>query len=350
VSLELDIRKDVLFVGLGVSAVCYYRVMLPAMTLGADWSGLVGEPPHHKWVTGIVKKESQMPQFTDYKVVVLQQPVGRGWIALIKGMQEQGIKVVYEVDDYVHGIKFNLDHGFRRKFDNQYLSRAEASMKACDAIFTTTEWIAGNYLSFNKNVYICQNGLDLRRYELTRPRRESVNIGWAGATGHQDTVIPWLQAVAEIMRLRPNACFISIGEPFAEGFVPHFGRERAMAIPFAQVEQYPAAMTMFDIAIAPGGKGGWWRGKSDLRWLEAGALGIPIVASPAIYPEIEDGVTGLHAKTRFEAFEKMLLLFDHKDLRETIGQKAKEYVREHRSIEAMAPQWEAALNEVYASD
>ena len=55
-------------------------------------------------------------------------------------------------------------------------------------------------------------------------------------------------------------------------------------------------MTLFDIAIAPSSESNLFKGKSDLRWLEASALGVPLVAHPDVYPEIEDGVTGVHAR------------------------------------------------------
>jgi glycosyltransferase involved in cell wall biosynthesis len=346
----LNFKKDVCFVGLGTSAVLYYRVYLPAMALGADWAGLVGEPPQHRWLTGVARGSSQMPDFSSYKVVVLQQPVGKGWLETIKGLRAQGVKVVYEVDDYLHGIKWRDDHQHRKKYDNTYLSQAEAAMKACDALIASTEWIRGNYTSFNKRAYMCRNGLDLKRYAMTRPKRESINIGWAGSTGHIKTVIPWLQAVSAIMEMNPRVCFISIGERFATAFEDRFGKERAMTLPWMQVEQYPAAMTMFDIALAPGGQGGWWRGKSDLRWLEASALGIPTIANPEVYPEIEDGVTGLHATTRNEAFEKLLLLIGEEQLRDSIGARAKEYVSEHRAIEVMAEQWRETLSEIASLD
>jgi hypothetical protein len=60
-------------------------------------------------------------------------------------------------------------------------------------------------------------------------------------------------------------------------------------------------MTMIDVALAPAGKTGFHRAKSDLRWLEAGALGIPVIASPELYHDIEHGVTGSHARNAPEA-------------------------------------------------
>jgi hypothetical protein len=76
--MPLDFTKDVLFVGHGCTAPCWYRVVLPAMTLGADYVGVVGEPPDTHYVTGIVQGRSAMPMFSDYRVVILPEARDRG--------------------------------------------------------------------------------------------------------------------------------------------------------------------------------------------------------------------------------------------------------------------------------
>lgn len=351
---ELDISRDVLFIGLGASPVCYYRVMLPAMSLGADWIGLNGEPPKIGWATGLAKDEngvpqSAMPDLFRYKIVVIQQPKGTGWVKLIRGLREAGVKVIFEVDDYLHGIKHLDDHDFAGEFDNKVLSSYEEAMKACDALIASTEWIRGNYSHFNKNAYLCLNGIDLGRYNLTKPKREKINVGWAGATGHLKAIMPWLQQVAGLMQQNPDVNFVSIGQSFADGFKAHFGEERSISVPWAAIEQYPSAMTMFDIALAPGGHGGWWRGKSDLRWLEAGALGIPIIANPKVYPEVEDGVTGMLAISPHEMAEKLWGLVGDRELRERLGAQAREFIAENRSMKQMRQQWVDAFNSVIAA-
>lgn len=342
-----DVKRDVLFIGQGCSPVAYYRCFLPAMGLGCDWSGLADEPPKHQWVTGLVGKESRMPNMMeDYKIVVVQQAHGEGWNTAIERMRENGVKVIYEIDDYLHGLKHMKDtHDFAKYFDNAHLAKVESAMKRCDALIASTEWIRSNYSHFNKNSYVCQNGIDLSRYKLTRPDRPTVNVGWAGGTGHQKAITPWLQQLAAIMRIRPDVSFVSIGQPFAAAFQQHFG-PRAISVPFAALEQYPAAMTMMDVGLAPGGKGGWWRGKSDLRWLEAGALGIPLVANPRIYPDIESGVTGFHAHSAMEASEQMLRLIADEELRTTVGEQARDVVTRTRSVQAVIPQWQAVFDEV----
>jgi glycosyltransferase involved in cell wall biosynthesis len=172
-----------------------------------------------------------------------------------------------------------------------------------------------------------------------------VNIGWAGATGHRDALIPWLKEVARIMQNYHDTAFISIGQPFANGFREMFPG-RCIATPFAAIETYPAAMTLFDVAIAPAGKGLFYRAKSDLRWLEAGALGIPVVADPDVYPEIEHGVTGFHAANQTEAFQCLQELVSDRELRQEVGAAAREYVLEHRTIAKLTSNWLDAFESI----
>lgn len=335
---------DLLFVGFGNTAVCWYRCVLPGVKLGCDYVGVFGDPPDLTYVTGIVQGKSELPNWLDYKVVVLQQPMGPPWLEFIRALQAAGIKVVFEVDDWLHAIKSQKDHDFREAFNRDALAAYEMCMKACDAMIVSTEFLARTYRSFNKRIYVCENGVDVARYNLRLPARDPLYIGWAGATGHRDAAVPWLQVVARVMKDRPNVNFVSIGQPFAKGFHAHFPEERAIAIPFTAIEQYPAAMTTMDIALGPAAPTGFYRGKSDLRWLEAGALGIPIVADPLVYPKIKDGVTGVHATPK-TLFEKLIELVDDPGLRLTIGDNARRYVHAERSAEITSKQWaEVALD------
>jgi len=347
---ELDIEKDVCMIGLGVTAPCYYRIMLPAMQMKCDWAGVNGLPPKLHWVTGSVKGDSKMPDLIDdYKVVIIQQPSGGAWLQMIETMQEHGKKVVFEVDDYLHGINKREDHEFASSFDQRALLLFEDCMRAADAMIVSTDYIAQKYKKYNPNIYVCRNGIDLARYNLTKPKRDTVNIGWAGATGHTKSMMPWLNQVNGVMQQKPETTFVSIGMPFAQALRPYVGEERAITIPWAAIEQYPSAMSMFDIALAPGGGSGWYKGKSDLRWLEASALGIPIIARPSIYPEIEHGVTGFHATSPNEMVEYLMAMIGDAGLRERIGINAKEYVTVYRRIEKMAEGWRNALRGIHAA-
>jgi hypothetical protein len=332
--------SDILFMGLGKSAVLWYRCALPATHLGADWVGVMGDPPGVQVLTGIVRGDTQLPRYDDYKVVIIQQPHGRAWLKQINALRERGIKVLYEVDDYLHGVGKQAAHDFSKHFTKEALAKYEMCMRACDGMICSTDYIGRRYAKFNRNIYVCRNGLDVNRYQLTRPERPTINIGWAGATGHMASVIPWINAILGVMHEHENTCFVAIGQPtLAAGVGQILGEHRAIGIPFTQIECYPAAMCMFDIALAPGGETTWYKGKSDLRWLEAGALGIPIVADPTVYPDIDDGVDGFLASSPQEAAEAVRKLVTDAELRTRVGRAAYEYVYRERTAADAASQW-----------
>lgn len=336
---------NVLFAGIGTSAPCWYRCALPARALGADWVGLRGEPHDLRFVTGEATRPLRgIEDFASYDVVVLQQPRGSAWLARIRGLQAAGVRVLFEIDDYAHGVRKAKDHAQAGSFDRKVLAALELTMRACDGVICSTDYIAARYRSFNANVWVCQNGIDLGRYDLTRRARETVTIGWAGGTAHRPALLPWLREVLRVMDTRPQTRFMSVGVPgYASPFAERYGAERAIGLPWAPIESYPAAMSSFDIALAPSTNSAFFRGKSDLRWLEASALGIPIVADPLLYPAIEHGVTGLHAASPAKARAAIEWLVDDPALRARIGAAARDRVREHRSSAAVAPQWLAAF-------
>jgi glycosyltransferase involved in cell wall biosynthesis len=336
-----------LFLSRGSTAVAWYRCALPALALDMDWVCYDGaEPPHTNLVWGRTQAELTFADIATYDVVVVQQPRGRAWLNAIREWQQRGIVVLYEIDDWVRGIRKMDDHDFAHKFDRGVVEDMELCMRAADGMIVSTEWLAERYRSLNANTHVCRNGLDLKRYALTRPQRENVTIGWAGATGHKNSFRPWLDAVAGVMRQRPQTCFVSIGQKFANALVPEFGPERALSVPWAPFDTYPAAMTLMDIALAPAGQSNFYRGKSDLRWLEASALGIPLIADPAVYPEIEHGVTGFHVASPADVREQILNLVDDRELSERVGAAAKAHVTEHRSAQVAAQQWAALLGDV----
>ncbi len=333
-----------LYVGIGKSAPCWYRCALPAMFTGAEWCGVRGNPPNLEFVTGLSSRALDVDEFFDYDAVVLQQVRGGAWLSLIRRLQAAGVAVLYEIDDDLHAVRKHDSHLHKGSYGKAVLRDTEIAMRASDGLIVSTPFLAQRYRAYNSNIAVCRNGLDLGRYSLTPARpADLVTIGWAGGVGHQEAVKPWLKVVASVLDQRPHVRFMSVGEPYAQFLEGRFGADRAIALPWVEIDTYPAAMSNFDIAIAPAGRSNFFKAKSDLRWLEAGALGIPVVADPEVYPELEHGVTGLHAEDLETVERHLLALVDDAALRRRIGEAAREHVRTHRSMQAMAAQWQEAI-------
>jgi Glycosyl transferases group 1 len=333
-----------LFVGISNGAVCWYRCALPATALGCDWIGVGSEPPNPAIRTGVVPPSFSFADAESYDVIVVQQVGGPLWLNAIRTWQAAGVTVLYEIDDWLHGVRNVEAHAHAARLDRETVRTYELCMRAADGVICSTAWLAQRYRAVNPRTWTCRNGIDLARYALTRPARDHVGIGWAGGTGHTASAKPWVAEVGTIMRERPATRFISVGQPFAQWLEPEFGA-RTLAVPFTALEVYPGAMAHFDISLAPAGKGDYFKGKSDLRWLEAAALGIPCVADPDVYPEIEHGVTGFHASTPAEMGAIVRELVADPALRERVGVAAHEYVREHRTIQVASGSWAQVLRE-----
>jgi glycosyltransferase involved in cell wall biosynthesis len=337
-----------LFIGWGVSVVGYYRAFLPAIALGADYVAWVADEKAEQilLIGGLGDRPPTFAELHDYDVIVIQQPRGVRWLKLIRELQDAGVTVLYEIDDYVQSARKIKSHELTDVFDAAFVREMELAMGVTDGIICSTDYLARRYRRFNERTWACYNGIDLKRYAWPKPAREGVTIGWAGGVGHKASLARWEQAIRNVLRARPETRFVSVGYGAAGDYIEEFGPQRAVGLPSGKIEVYPAAMTVFDIAIAPSSESNLFKGKSDLRWLEASALSLPLVAHPDVYPEIEDGVTGVHARTVEEVEAALLKLVDDQELRQRIGRQAYEYVAEHRRIDVMAERWRSVLLEV----
>jgi glycosyltransferase involved in cell wall biosynthesis len=337
-----------LFLGWGVSVVSYYRAFLPAVALGADYVAWVADDKAQEFhlVTGLGARPPKREELFDYDVIVIQQPRGVQWLKFIRELQAAGVTVLYEIDDYVQSARKIKSHELTDVFDAEFVGQMEMAMRVTDGIVCSTDYLARRYRRFNDRTWACYNGIDLNRYAWPTPAREGVTIGWAGGVGHKASLARWQPAIREVLAKRPQTRFMSVGYGAAVDYIEEFGPERAIGLPSGKIEVYPASMKMFDVAIAPSSESNLFKGKSDLRWLEASALGIPLVAHPETYPGIDDGVSGVHARTPREVEAALLDLVDDQEKRERIGAQAYAYVSEHRRIEVAAERWRDVLLEV----
>ena len=337
--------EDVLFVGRGTGVVAWYRTGMPSLHIGCDWVAFDGPPPYGQMVASLKRGGHTLPNFNDYKIIVLQQPAGKQWLHEIRRLQRKGIKVIYEVDDYLHGVSKIKSHSAKKAFSKKQMPEFEMCMKVCDAMICSTEWLAKKYRSFNPHVYVCQNFIEGHRYEkFSLPERKTLNIGWAGGEGHLEAVSAWLPAVEKILDEHEHTRFISMGLPVADMLKRP---KQCVSLPFVALENFPSALCNFDIAIAPAGRGGFYAAKSDLRFLETGALGIPLVADPFVYNDIIDTQTGLLADDESSAYIALSQLVQNEGQRQRIGQAARDYVLSRRSLEGNIEQWEQTFVKVW---
>lgn len=339
--------KQVLFVGMGRSAVCWYRAALPAMYLGADWVG-VGD--NLEYATGICKNDSREPNYDEYAIIIWQQPRSSAARAKIKELRAKGKIVLLDVDDYLHGVRRMKDHDFtgEKAFSVKQMREWERTMSLSDGIICSTQWLADKYSKFAPRTWVCMNGLDLGRYDKSRTMFRGVNIGWAGATGHIMAFEPVLNAVVNIMRRHDFVNFVSVGQPFADVLPAKFGipENRIFAVPFCSIEAYPNAMSLFSVALAPARDSGWYRAKSALRYYEAAAIGVPTIGQDWLYPEIIDGKTGFKVTDPSEWEDHLEFMVNNHVPRFEMGVHSRNEAWTKFDMAVRCKQWEDVFVEV----
>jgi glycosyltransferase involved in cell wall biosynthesis len=326
-----------LFVSGWPSPSAWYRIALPAERLGADW---IGVDAGLSQIIGAIGLRVPYEDWFSYDAVVLQQPHGDAWLERIAELRAAGVTVLYETDDERRAIR-----GEEHRSGKELARMVEQAMRACDGAIFATDWLARQFRGVARRAFVCRNGLDLERFAVSKVDRPYVSIGWAGAFASHIGMRGWLGAVKAVLEERPDTRFVSVGADFSPalaGIAP----ERLTAIHGSMFESYPAPMSLIDIALAPTDGSRAFRAKSDLRFLEAAAVGAAVVGDPRLYGTIEHGVTGLHARTPTEVRAALLQLVDDAALRRRLAAAANAYVREQRTIDVTSADWAAALRDV----
>ena len=329
-------NKKTLFVGFGNTPQTWYRSVLPARALGHDWVGITED---FQIITGEVgpTRSPGVPDVREYDNVVIAQARGEEWLSRIKGLQSVGTRVLYETDDYLHGITKVPGHVGRNYFTPRYMKTFDMCMDACDGLIVSTPFLAERYKK--KPVYICKNGIDPERftYEPHLPR-DYITVGWSGASGHEDAFRKWMTGgVADVIK-KNGAKLAVIGAPECIAIAKEFV-DGVIQIPWSAFETYPASMMTCDVLLAPAGNTAWDRGKSDLRWLEASALGIPIICDSRRYPDAALKVDSAQA-----AAALLNDLLQNPAELPVMGTAARQTVLASRSFPLAAEQWAAALS------
>jgi glycosyltransferase involved in cell wall biosynthesis len=328
--------NDVCFIGLGRSVPCWYRIALPATQMGSDWVGMSDKPPGWQWVTG-----NSMTDGQDYQVYVVQQPNSAEHLQWIRRKQREGAVVLADIDDYVHGAKLMLRAGEVFKPDRKLIRLYEICMEACDGVIVSTEFLRDRYEKYAKRIWVCRNGIDLGRYHVHRPERDKPTIGWFGGQGHEAALDRWKYAIDYTMEAT-GATFVVIGHQY--DLFNAWPEDRLLRIPFVRLENFPAALANIDVAIAPADGSDFFRGKSDLRFLECGASRIAGVFD-GIHYNVPPGC-GFQIADPDEAPERIMQLLDDPQLRMQMGCVARAHVETLRSDEAVAHDWVTVFNDV----
>lgn len=214
-------------------------------------------------------------------------------------------------------------------------SKTAKLIALADLVFAGNQYLADFALANNKNVVIIPTTIDTKEYQVDKTIHPSANepicIGWSGSITtikHFEYAIPFLIKIKE--KYGEKVIFKVIGDA-------NYSHESLGINGLAWNKQTELDdLQSFDIGIMPLPNDEWSKGKCGLKGLQYMALEIPTIMSPVgVNTEIiEDGENGFLADDVNDWVEKISQLIESKDLRTSMGKKARTTVVEKYSTES----------------
>ena len=264
--------------------------------------------------------------------LVLQRPLSQESLAAAQRIHafSQAFKV-YELDDYLPNLPVRSVH--RAQMPKDIVRALRKGLGYVDRFVVSTDVLAHELRDFHSEIQVVRNRLDLgwwgnlpvsQRRTSARPR-----VGWAGGAGHTGD----LELIADVVKaLADEVDWVFFGlcperlRPYVKEFHPG-----------VRIDLYPAALARLnlDLALAPLEDNLFNACKSNLRLLEYGICGVPVVCSDlACY---RDDLPVTRVRNRFRDWVEAIRMHLHDlDATAQAGDALREAVRRDWMLDEQA--------------
>ncbi|MFE2008022.1 glycosyltransferase [Pseudomonas guariconensis] len=249
------------------NAVGHYRVVQPFTEL--ERAGWIQGRINYS-TPGIIELEREKPD-----VIILQCRYMHHNIREISQVKRlSNARRIYELDDYVVEPSKKNDHV--RNMPSNIREVLGACIGLCDRVVVSTEPLADALSSMHHDIRVVPNmlsaplwtGLSSLRQVSAKPR-----VGWAGGTSHRGD-LELLQGVIKTLADEVDWVFFGMCPDVLRPYV----KEYHPGISFAVYPRKLASLNL-DLALAPLEQNLFNDCKSNLRLLEYGACGYPVICT-----------------------------------------------------------------------
>lgn len=240
-------------------------------------------------------------------------------------------------DDLIDPPAYNPASGSFRP-GSEVLDIALSQMRDSDAVIVSTPYLKEVYGEYCDNIHVATNSIDSTHWgQAKRKNHGGIRIMWAGGASHDEDLRILLPVMDKVYKYHPEAKWIMVhGAP---GFVldkPNVEDVRK----WTRIDKYPKFLASMGatIGVAPLVDNKFNRGKSNLRWLEYSALGIPTVASNVGHfaETIKTGLDGFLAEESGQFADAVIKLIESKSLRGAVSRRAAERVAADFNVDRVA--------------
>lgn len=240
---------------------------------------------------------------------------------LITNARNRGKKVFFDIDDLVFDIDFV--HFFLNAVDKDiqgdevwdcwfaYVGRIGALLKLCDVVITTNEYLAGRIRKFTqKPVNVIPNFLNQEQLQISERmftakkkqnflRNDQIHLGYfSGSTSHNKDFEVITDALVSVLDENPHVMLRIVGTVDIRGPLANYER-RIEHYPLQDFLNLQRLIGEVEVNLVPLRDNVFTNSKSNLKYFEAGIVGVPTIASPVFsyLDAIKNGKNGYLAKS-----------------------------------------------------
>ncbi|UVL63149.1 glycosyltransferase [Pseudomonas sp. B21-032] len=181
---------------------------------------------------------------------------------------------IYEIDDYIIDVPKKNAHS--RNMPQNMHELVSRGISLCDRVVVSTQPLADALSSMHHDIRVVPNMLAMHMWSDLKSHRQTTlkpRVGWAGGTSHQGD----LELLAEVVReLADEVDWVFFG--MCPEVLRPYVKEYHTGIAMSLYPQKLASLNL-DLALAPLETNLFNDCKSNLRLLEYGACGFPVVCS-----------------------------------------------------------------------
>lgn len=258
----------------------------------------------------------------------------------VRRLKSQGVKIIVDLDDF---YELNPEHYLAGVFTNHTKNIVEM-LELADVVIVTTEYLAYKVRPLNRNVVVIRNALpfDTGQFTLSDDRVSDTPIIWAGGASHY--------ADLSLVSNSFDDDLLTMAGYEVNKSAPVGSHQYLTSQEWCKIQRklpnskYKAAvhnlgeyMNVYDghgIAIAPLVDNDFNSCKSNLKILEAGAKGLPIICSKVMpYFNPVDSKVVSYAESRAEWHYEVVKLLRNPNYALDRGLMLAEHVRTHYNLE-----------------
>jgi glycosyltransferase involved in cell wall biosynthesis len=335
--------------------VTYHRHIAPMNALRKiGWE--FDYPPFDGGKTDLGKrKDKELHQYFQKADILITQRNDIDKYIATSQLIQAGYKVpwVYDTDDDVHAVRPS-NPGFRSYSVNSPHKRwALMAIERAFALTVSTPTLKEIYKKYNKRIHVLPNGIDLARWDKhprgKKPKGE-IRVGLLTSAGHWENIKMVEDVMIEVLKKYPNVVFYTYGgyRTVYMRKVPKELKSRIKWVKWAVAEDWPKVCKdlAIDVGLAPLVDNDFNRSKSNLRWLENTAQGMPTVASDVIPYRTANKDAIVLCRTEAEWFNAISGLIEDPKLRKKIASNARKQAEAEYDISVVAKKYDAAYRQI----